>query len=370
LRSLITDAHTALIEYSITEENTYLFVLTASEGSNAAARNKAQLTLKAYPLEIKNGELVSRVRELERQIASRSPEFEQSAKDLYDLLIKPAGDQLVLTTRLVIVPDGVLWQLPFEALLSADDHFLIDQMQISYAPSLTALREMQNRRSPPLKPPSSLLATGKPTLSTEFTNRNEVAYPNIKLTTSTEPSDESKQVATSFGISRSRVIDGSELTKERLRSEAARAQLLHLSGPMLLDNVSPMASFLGVSVSNVNSADCFVEAREIMNWQTTAQLVVISNARYSGSYPGLSAAAMTWSWFVSGTPATMLSRWEVDSPAATQLLSQFYSNIKPTSRAPASQAKALRQSVMTLRHSKEYQHPYYWAAFQLLGDAR
>ncbi|HEX6731710.1 MAG TPA: tetratricopeptide repeat protein, partial [Pyrinomonadaceae bacterium] len=145
---LISDTSTALLEYTITENNTYLFVLTAdmAPAKTAQKRRAAEINLKVYPLEIRHDALASRIRDLEQLIAERADNFHDAARELYDLLIKPAEDQIGLKTKLVIVPDGALWRLPFEALQPVENHYVADNMQVSYVPSLSVLREMRSLR--------------------------------------------------------------------------------------------------------------------------------------------------------------------------------------------------------------------------------
>ena len=140
-------------------------------------------------MEIKHDELASRVRHFQQLLASRADNFHELARELYDLLVKPAEDQIGLKTKFVIVPDGVLWRLPFEALQPAEDHYVVDHMQVSYAPSLSALREMRKQRLPAGRLNSSLVAYGNPELSKNFTTRVGLAYAGIKLESSAEQED-------------------------------------------------------------------------------------------------------------------------------------------------------------------------------------
>jgi CHAT domain-containing protein len=113
-----------------------------------------------------------------------------------------------------------------------------------------------------------------------------------------------------------------------------------------------------------------LQGREIINLPGSAELVVAPTAQQSAAFNGDAAIGFSWSWFVAGSRATLLSRWKVDSPAELTLLGEFYSTIKPANRVPVSKARALHQSVMTLRRSPDHQHPYYWASFAMIGDAR
>jgi CHAT domain-containing protein len=63
-----------------------------------------------------------------------------TARRLYDQLIKPAEKHLLGVTKLIMVPDGPLWDLPFQA-LHRGQTYLLEDFAISYAPSLSVLRE-------------------------------------------------------------------------------------------------------------------------------------------------------------------------------------------------------------------------------------
>src|SRR6185503_19126848 len=154
-RPLINDSRTALVEYAITDNNVYLFVLSADETNRNPGGKKFRagpvIALKAYPLGINRETLSQRVKLLAESLINRDESFHAQARELYDLLIKPAADQLAGKTKLVVVPDGLLWNLPFEALQPAEDRYLLDQASISYAPSLSALREM-SKQPPAIRP--------------------------------------------------------------------------------------------------------------------------------------------------------------------------------------------------------------------------
>ena len=369
MRLLIGDTSTALLEFTITDTNTYLFVLSAEKATDNP-RRRIEITLKVYPLEIQHEELAARVRQLEQQLSSRSEDFHASARELYDLLIKPADSQIALKTKLVIVPDGILWRVPFEALQPADDQYVLDQMQVSYALSLSALREQQKQRPSSSRLNSTLLAFGNPLLSKEFINRIEVAYGDTKLESSEQEEQEIKRVGSAYGATTSRLFNGAEASEERFRLEAARAGILHFSTPALLDDRSPMSSFVGLASGSRKEDDGFLKTREIINLQTSAQLAVLSAAQHRDNLNGAAIYGLSWSWFVAGSPLVMFNRWKPETEPGSRLLTQFYSTIKPTNRNRVSRATALRQSAISLRRSSEFKHPYYWAHFALIGDAR
>jgi CHAT domain-containing protein len=133
--ALLPDTRTALLEFVVTDETAYLFV--ATKGTKAGL---PQLT--AYMLPVSAKELAALVEGFRRQLATRDPDYTKLAQELYRLLLRPARAALAGKTKLVIVPDGPLWELPFQALQPAAGHHLLEDAAISYAPSLTVLLEM------------------------------------------------------------------------------------------------------------------------------------------------------------------------------------------------------------------------------------
>src|SRR5262249_29616290 len=133
INALVPNGSTALLEFVVAEEKTYLFMLTKSVTPG----------VKVYPLEIKQKDLADRVERFHRELANRGLLFKRMSQELYGLLLKPAEKQLQDKTSLVISPDGPLWNLPFQVLQSEQGRYLIEDAAISYAPSLSVLREMQ-----------------------------------------------------------------------------------------------------------------------------------------------------------------------------------------------------------------------------------
>ncbi|MCA1577358.1 MAG: tetratricopeptide repeat protein [Acidobacteria bacterium] len=384
IHSLIGDTSTALVEYTITENNTYMFVLTADKGAakTSQRRRPTEINLKVYPLDVKHHELASRVRHFEQLLSSRADNFHELARELYELLLQPAEDQIALKTRLVIVPDGLLWRLPFEALQPAEDRYLVDQAQVSYAPSLSALREMQKLRLPAKRLNSLLVAYANPELSKNFATRFELVHAGMKLESFAGQEEQIQRIAASYGTTTSVLHAGAQASEERIKGDMSRASILHFAGPTILDDASPMSSFIGLSTAtsqpsaatrqplSATRQDGFLQSRELMDLQSTAELVVAPTTRHTASFTGDAAVGFSWSWFVAGTRATLVSRWQVESPVLSTLMTGFYSSIKPATRTPVSKSRALHQNVLALRRSPNHQHPYYWATFALIGDAR
>src|SRR6185369_11023127 len=91
------------------------------------------------------------------------------------------------------------------------------------------------------------VAYANPALAADFSARLELAHPGLQLQSSATQEQESRQVAASYGSGASRLFTGASANQERVRSELPRADIVHFASPALLDDTSPLSSFIGLS---------------------------------------------------------------------------------------------------------------------------
>lgn len=354
-RTLLMDNSTALVEFMVDDEKTLVFVITGSDPP----------VLKVYPIAIskKNlGEMVDRFRQ---QLAARDPLFRKSAQAAFRVLLAPASKQLNGKTRLIIVPDADLWQLPFQALLRAPDRYLIDDAAISYAPSFSVLREMQKvHETIATQKPNSLLAFGNPAFG------NETARPGAYRTQWNplpESEKEVKEIAALYSANASKVFVGAEAREDQLKASASSFQVLHMATHGTFNDASPMYSYLVLSQLHEKSMeDGMLEAWEILNMELKFNLVILSACETArGRYgAGEGMIGLTWAFFVAGCPTTVVSQWKVESASTSQLMVAFHKYLKTSA---GNSAEALRKAELSLRNSAEFSHPFYWAPFVVVG---
>ncbi len=356
---LLTDSKTALIEYAVADDKTFLFVLTASPQNG-----QQKPVLKLYDLKIKRQDLVERVRKLNQRIANNDLDYAGLSSELYNLLLAPARDQLQGKTRLVIVPDDILWETPFQALRSVDGRFLIQNAAISYAPSLTVLREIVKSRKP--KAATTLLALGNPKLAGQTVARSK----NVLMGASFEPLPDAermvRELAQIYGAQASKVYVGAEAKEEVLKAEAANYRILQLATHGVLNNASPMYSHVVLAQSDNAKEDGLLEAWEIMQLDLQADLAVLSACETARGRIGAGEGVigLSWALFVAGCPTTVVSQWKVESSSTTELMLAFHRNL----RTGATKGEAMRQAALKLMADKRYHHPFYWAGFIVVGD--
>jgi CHAT domain-containing protein len=362
-----------LVEFVVQEKQSYLFVLTRTNKAPQAAPD-----LKVYKLNIKQKELADLTQRFNQRISSRSLGFQELAAQLYDLLLKPAHLQLQNINKLVIVPDGGLWELPFQALLSAPNRFLIQDYAVSYAPSLTVLKEMQSlqaRRRKGNMQANMLLALGNPAIGAQTARKVSAVFMDEKLLPLPEAERQVKALQQIYGSQNSKVYIGAEASEGRLKQEAGHYQILHLAAHGILNDASPMYSHLVLSQLHGNAGDDgLLEAWEIMKMDLKADLIILSACDTARGRVGAGEGVigLAWALFVAGAPTTVVSQWKVETESNTELMVAFHHNLRLDSKkakGSSSKAEALRQATLKLMKNKKYSHPFYWAPFIIVGDA-
>ncbi len=401
LGELLPDADGALVEFVVGEKQTLLFVVTRSEpemppDQKAGLATPARLvppTLKVYRLDVKRNELIERVNRFRRRLAQADLAFSAEALSLHDLLLKPARGELQGKTRIVIVPDGALWELPFQALRSADGHYVIEEHAISYVPSFSVLHEMTRAKRKQMNAGTdtrTLLALGNPTTRAGANQDPRGSHARTLLNDGSAPLPEAERqvrmLERLFGRAQSNVWTGGAATEELVKRDAGKSRFLHLATHGVLDDASPMYSYVKLAPEGNRGdeagEDGMLEAWELMQMDLRTEMVVLSACETARGRikSGEGMIGFSWALFVAGNPTTVVSQWKVESASTTELMLGFYRNLLPPRNphrvaaasarrkaAPVTKAEALRQASLELLRSDKYSHPFYWAGFVIVG---
>lgn len=367
---LLPDAQTAILEFTVGERETHLFSLTTKEG------DAPSLDLRAYSIRIKADDLEKKVKKFRQQVAERDLAFGSGARELYEQLIKPAEAQLRGKTKLLIVPDLCLWDMPFQVLQPSRGHYMVEDSAIAYAPSLTVLREMTSlggeKRLQHSKAPR-LLAMGNPVLGQETVKRATEVYRNEALSPLPQAEQEVHYLQRLYGPASTQVFTGAQASEDLFKTEAGQFQILHLATHGLLNDANPMYSHLLLSPGGPDShEDGLLEAWEIMRLDLKADLVVLSACETARGAIGAGegVTGLAWAFFVAGVPTTVVSQWKVESTSTSKLMLDFHESLKALGKQGArfSAASALQKAEIQLLHDKKYAHPFYWAGFVVVGN--
>lgn len=335
---------TALVEYRLGKERS--FVWWVREGT------------------IETAELPSRdriepiARHLRGLIGAGRPKTsrESIARDLATLsrlLIAPLPRRSGIR-RLLIVPDGDLFLVPFAALpLTDGDHVLVDRFEVAVIPSTAALVAIRSR--PRAKPDLTLGILVGP--------KSSPAWPTLPW--AFKEADAILQL-----VPRSQRIVASGATANRevfFRWPFRRARFLHFATHAWFDSEHPPLS--GVLLAERNGRDDMLQAYEIQRLRFAADLVVLSaceTGRGAGrEIRGEGLFGLAQSFLVAGAGSAMASLWQVHDQATEKLMENFYSGLLARGLRPSA---ALREAELELRRQAAWRDPYYWAGFVIFGE--
>ncbi len=370
--SLLKKPNEALLEYVVAADATYAFVITRPK----TARAKSPIEINVHKIQISQTDLTAQTESFRQAIASRG-EYEKPGRALYDLLVAPVERELKGKTKIVVVPDGTLWNLPFQTLQTKRNRFLLEDYILSYAPSLTALREMRKisrKRAANTPDKNTLLAFGNPVF--EAPNAETKANPALVLRAGDalaplpDAEREVQSLRDLYGARRSVIYVEKEAREDRAKAEAGRFKVLQFATHGVFNDANPLYSYLILSPdAQKGGDDGLLEARELMNLNLSADLVVLSaceTARGRVS-SGEGMIGMTWALFVAGVPSTVASQWKVSSAGTTQIMLDFHRNLLNKSKQ-SDKAAALRAAELGFLRKGTFRHPFYWAGFVLIGN--
>ena len=156
---------TAILQYVVSADRVYLLVLTQTSGAPA---------LEVFTLPVGSSAVTKAAQRFRERIATRDLSFGEDARRLYDMLVAPAAKSIAGKAHVIVVPDGPLWNVPFQALKDERERYWVESTAISYAPSLTVLRETL-RRPPATSGARTLFAMGKAEFGSQRTKADSAA---------------------------------------------------------------------------------------------------------------------------------------------------------------------------------------------------
>jgi CHAT domain-containing protein/Flp pilus assembly protein TadD len=272
-----------------------------------------------------------------------------AGRKLYDLLVAPAAKMIPKGARVTILPDGGLYGLNFETLLAPEPqlHYWIEDVDVSYANSLTLLAAGASRHASPAK---KLLLVGDP------------VSPDAEFPKLPQAAAEMSGIENYFPAPERTVFSGAEATPESyLKSQPADFSYIHFVAHGTASRTSPLDSAV---ILSRQGDDYKLYARDIIQHRLHADLVTISACHGEGvrTYSGEGLVGLSWAFLRAGAHGVIAALWEVNDNSTPQLMDHLYSEIGKGVPPDA----ALRDAKLALLHSGGvYRRPFYWAPFEL-----
>ncbi len=309
-------------------------------------------TIQLQRVEIGEAALAAQVSTLRRTLG-RQLTISESARTLYDELIKPFDAEIARCAHLVILPYGVLHYLPFAVLEDEGKRRLGVEHTLSFAASASVLASClakgeafagQEKRLMPV------LAFGDPDLGDRqydlpFAGREAASlkryYPQVTL------------------------FIGQEASETRLRASLPSPPLVLFSCHGVYDEANPLLSALLLAPDGQN--DGRLEAHEIFALKMEAYLVAMSACEtgIGALRSGDEVIGLARSFTYAGAVSQLSTLWKVDDLAAAVLVKRFFRYLAEGDSRPEALRKAQRVVAEEINP-----YPAFWAAFQISGDYR
>jgi CHAT domain-containing protein len=305
-------------------------------------------------------EVAQKVAALTAAVGKDLSEWTRAAGEVAALLPGVALKTLAAATDAIVVPDDVLWRVPFEA-LPAGAGLVGDKAAITYAGSVAPLDAPTP--SPVESRGLSVLAVAAPELAIDRVERVRLTSPAWTPRVSDMATREVNQVAAT--IEATRLMVGAQATELSMRA-AGPGTVLHVAAPFAINGPSPLFSrvFLSAGTPGDAADDGVLEAREIFNVETAASMAVLSDGSAAAMRDAASAwPIVQWSWRAAGVRTALMARWPAPSPCGEAFFAEFYRQLADGT----SPARAVAAAQAKLRAVELTRHPACWSGWVLIG---
>jgi CHAT domain-containing protein len=378
IRREVLDPGTILLEYSLGEPRSYLWIISQNEAQAFDLPQRAHIdeAARAFWNAVKAGGDAAAVA--------------RAATNLSHMVLAPAGS-LLENKRLLIVADGALQYVPFSALADPAqgsvyrplilNHEIVDEPSAS---ALALLRRGAGERRPAVR---ALAVFADPVFEKDDPR---VRRGSAQLANSTPPPFLTRAAELRFARLPSTRREGRSIASllpepERwlaLDFDASRAavtsarlsdyRILHFATHGVVESARPELSALALSLFDAHGQpqDGFLRLFEIYNLKMQAELVVLSacDTALGTNVRGEGLVGLARGFMHAGSPRVVASLWKVDDQATSELMRLFYAGMLGADKKPA--AAALRAAQLAVAKQERWRSPYYWAAFVLQGEWR
>jgi CHAT domain-containing protein/tetratricopeptide (TPR) repeat protein len=299
-------------------------------------------------------------------------DFVLPARELYTAVLGPIPDRTVPASLLICL-DGLLGYVPFSCLLTEDIAFV--NLSASYAQR--ELPYLQKIQSPRYAYGASLHFQS--VLAEQVPRSKNAGLKRRKAKLAAFAPKYEKDLSLAFNGPQAEAIaalwggdlfSGGEAREPLFRSLLERYAILHLAQHGEANLEQPFASRLHftTSVDTVPERDGFLHAYEIYALDISTQIVVLASCEsgYGPLAKGEGVMSLARAFRAAGAKTVVNTAWEVDGRVALPLMQLFYEKLAIGKLPSEALIEAKREFLQTA--PPELIHPYYWAAFTLIGS--
>ncbi|MCI0604307.1 CHAT domain-containing protein [bacterium] len=363
------DSDTALLEFFVGEEESFVFAITQKEFRMALLPKKKELKqrVEKYKAAISRPPVSSRSGNAE----STHREYQDLARALFLELLSPVQKTIRSKKSWIVIPDSVLHYVPLETLITERDELLLKRYQFSYAPSATIWANLRTNQGTENRSRTQLLAFADPELLSDSSNQERslsqlrrLKYARLEV----------EGISALYPQTASTLYFGEQATEANFKKEPIlQYKIIHLATHAVVDEEFPRRSGIILSQTKEAEEDGILQMHEIVNLNLNADLVVLSACEtgLGKLVGGEGIVGLMRAFLYAGTKDVVVTLWNVDDKSTADLMKRFYVHMK----SGKSKTESLRQAKLEFIRSAEsgsgyaaYSNPYYWGPFELVGS--
>jgi CHAT domain-containing protein/tetratricopeptide (TPR) repeat protein len=409
IQSQLLDEDSVLLEFMLGDERSYLWAITRNDVSSfelpdrkrieEGARSFYKVLTARQPVSGETNE------EAQARLVQAQTLMNDETNKLSKLILSPLEKKLI-KHRLLIVADGALQYIPFQALTLSSNETdvgdpkatqgtpLIMDHEVVIEPSASALALVITEKSRRQQAPNAVAVFADPVF--------EADDPRLKsrnVDIQTDPNSNTSELGIavrSIGFAKGNlhiprllasreeaesilrfVPKGTALTNlgfnanrsSVLRPELSKYKIIHFATHGLLNDEHPELSGIVLSLYDKDGKpeNGFLRLHDIYDLNLPVDLVVLSacNTGLGKDVIGEGIVGLSRGFMYAGASGVVASLWKVDDEATAEFMKHFYRAMFEGEATPAS---ALRQAQLAMLSQKRWSEPYYWAGFVIQGQ--
>ena len=277
-----------------------------------------------------------------------------SLSQCYKMIIAPVAD-LLDEPEIIVVPDRVLYKVPFAALEDENEKPLSETFRIRIAPSLTTLKLIQDSPAD-YHSQSGALIVGDPQVG-HVTHKGCLQW--------ISPLDCARKEAEMIGrLLGTQPLIGENATKQKVLDNIHSVSLIHFAahGNAERGEIALAPSF--PTNGYPTEEDYLLTMAEISQVRLTAKLVVLSCCHSArGQIRSEGVVGIARAFLGSGARSVLAALWAVQDEATEQFMNRFYKHLV----GGVSASESLHQAMKWMR-ANGFSDMEQWAPFMLIGD--
>jgi len=298
-------------------------------------------------------ELTARFYDLASDPKSDMSALRRDSRSLYSALILPMEPRLAPGRTLVIEADGWLARVPFEALVDAQNHYLIEHWPVVHSLGQDFEARLRNNNQDDLGP----ISAGMPALvvASAASSQDEGLPPLENVAA------EADAVASKFHSPR--VLNGSEATLRAVQENLPSSPVFHFAGHSLATPYRSGLMLENTGTRTRNEIPSLLDAAALRKLNiANMQLAVLSACSTESGVGGSGGFnSITEALLRAGVPHVVASRWDVVEPR--KFMDDFYHSALSGQLV----SEAVRRASLNILADPRTAHPYYWSAFAAYG---